>query len=82
MIATEGPNHTLDFYWQPIGSTSWHKEVVAYGWAYSAPSVAQVGGSAEIAAEGPSHSLNFYWQSIGSNLWNPQTADGPGPTYA
>ena len=47
-----------------------------------APSLAQLGNSSVIAAEGPSHSLNFYWQSIGSNLWNPQTADGPGPTYA
>jgi len=82
VIATEGPNHTLDFYWQPIGSTSWHKEVVAYGWAYSAPSVAQVGKSAEIAVEGLSHSLDFYWQSLGTNTWAPETAAGLFTTYS
>ena len=29
VIAAEGPSHSLDFYWQPINSTSpWQKELV------------------------------------------------------
>lgn len=29
LIATQGPNHTLLFYWQTIGGVPWHPELVA-----------------------------------------------------
>jgi hypothetical protein len=71
VIAVEGPDASLVFYWQPIGSQQWNPEVVADpGWAFSAPSVAQVGNSTVIAVEGPDGSVLFYWQPIGSLQWN------------
>ena len=29
VIVSEGPNHSLWYYWQAIGATSWHREKVA-----------------------------------------------------
>ena len=83
VMAAEGPNHSLDFYWQTIGTSPWHREVVAKAHTtFSAPSVAQVGNSSVIAARGPNNSLDFYWQTIGTSPWNPETAAGPGTTFA
>ena len=28
-IAVQGPSHTLDFYWQANGSSTWHPEQIA-----------------------------------------------------
>jgi hypothetical protein len=71
VIATEGPGHSLQFYWQAAGTTPWHRETVAgLGTTYSAPTVTQDGNSAVIAAEGPNHSLRFYWAVNGTSTWH------------
>ena len=81
VIAAQGPNNSLAFYWQPIGSGTWNPEQVAgQGTTSSAPSVAQVGNQTVIAAQGPNNSLVFYWQPIGSGTWNPEQVAGPGTT--
>ena len=81
VIAAQGPNDTLVFYWQPIGSGTWNPEQVAGpGTTSSAPSVAQVGNQTVIAAQGPNDTLVFYWQPIGSGTWNPEQVAGPGTT--
>ena len=73
VIAAQGPDNSLLFYWQPIGSQQWNPEQVAGpGTTASAPSVAQVGNSTVIAAAAPDGSLQFYWQPIGSEQWNPE----------
>ena len=80
MIAAQGPDNSLVFYWQPIGSGTWNPEQVSRpGTTISAPSVAQVGKQTVIAAEGPNNSLVFYWQPIDATAWNPvQQVAGPG----
>ena len=83
VIAAEGPNHSLDFYYQAVGTAGWHEEVVAgANTTYSAPSVAKVGNSSVIAAQGPDHSLDFYWQAIGTQPWHVQLVADPGTTYS
>ena len=81
VIAAQGPNDSLVFYWQTVGSLQWNLEQVAGpGTCFSAPSVAQVGGQTVIAALGSNDSLVFYWQTSGSGQWNPeQVVAGPVP---
>ena len=79
VIAAQGPNDSLVFYWQTVGSLQWNLEQVAGpGTCFSAPSVAQVGGQTVIAAQGPNDSLVFYWQTSGSGQWNPEQVSRPG----
>ena len=79
MIAAQGPEISLVFYWQLIGSEQWNLEQVAgSGTTFSGPSVAQVGDSTVIAAQGPEASLQSYWQPIGSLQWNPEQVAGSG----
>ena len=83
VIAATGPDDSLLFYWQPIGSQQWNPEQVAGpGTTFAVPSVAQVGDSTVIAAQGPDNSLQFYWQPIGSQQWNPEQVAGPGTTFS
>ena len=83
MIAAAGPDNSLMFYWQPIGSQGWNTEQVAGpGTIVEWPSVAQVGNSTVIAAAGSDNSLLFYWQPIGSQGWNPEQVAGPGTTFS
>jgi hypothetical protein len=82
VIAAQGPDGSLVFYWQPIGSQQWNPEQVAGpGHAFSPASVAQVGNSTVIATQSPDNSLLFYWQPIGSQQWNPEQVAGPGTTF-
>ena len=71
VIAAQGPDDSLVFYWQVIGSGQWNPQqvVAAANTTGSAPSVAQVGGAGGyvvIAAQGPDGSLWSYSQGIGS----------------
>ena len=80
VIVVQGPDASLLYYWQPIGSQQWFSQKVAGpGLAFSAPSVAQVGDSTVIAVEGPDSSVLFYWQPIGGQQWN-QEAVAPAGT--
>lgn len=73
-MAAEGPNNTLNFWWQPlerIGSGPWYQEEIGGpGTTYSAPSIVQVGNEVVIAAEGINGGLHLWWQQIGSTAWN------------
>ena len=63
VIAAIGPDHSLDVYYQAIGTQPWHPEQVAgIGTTYSPPSVQQIGNLSMIANEGPDHSLVVHWQ--------------------
>ncbi len=42
MIAAEGPNHSLEFYWNIDGTAAWHFEQVAGAHTYSAPSLTPI----------------------------------------
>jgi hypothetical protein len=51
IIAAQGLDGSLDFYWQQIGASGWHFEQVAGAWTtYSAPSLTGNGGYVNIAA--------------------------------
>ena len=83
VIAAQGPNNSLQFYWQPVGSGQWNPETPGGpGTAYSVPSVARVSNNTVIAVQGPNNSLQFYWQPVGSGQWNPETPGGPGSAYS
>jgi hypothetical protein len=80
-IAAEGPNHSLEFYWQ-LGS-GWHREIVAGpGGAISAPSVATFGTSDVIAAQGANDTLRYYWQGNVLSPWHERTIGGLGSTLS
>ena len=71
VIAAQGADNSLMFYWQTNGTAPWHAEQVAGpGTTFSAPSIAQVGDSSAIAAQGRDGSLMFYWQTIGTAPWH------------
>ena len=76
-VVGSGPNSSLYFYWQAIGTKPWHPELVSpSNTTFSAPSVAQVGNSAVVAAQGHEDSLDFYWQTIGTEPWNCELVQG------
>jgi hypothetical protein len=83
IIAVQGPDDSLDFYWQIIGESSWQKEIVAgNGTTFSAPSLANIGGGVGIVAEGPDNSLRYYWAANGTPDWQEENVAGPGTTYS
>jgi hypothetical protein len=52
-ITAQGPSHTLDFYWQTNGSSTWNPEQIADpGTIFSAPSMTTDGNNVNIATEG------------------------------
>ena len=58
VIAAQGLDNNLMFYWQTFGTHTWNAEQVAGPQTtFSLPSVAQVGDSVVIAAVGPDNSL-------------------------
>ena len=78
VIATEAADHSLWFYFQPIGSAGWSSQQVAPpGTTFFNPSIAKSGNSTVIAAVG-TDGLDFYWQPIGGSGWNHQLVSGPG----
>jgi hypothetical protein len=88
LAATDWNNHSLNFYYQPIGSPAWSKpqQVTGSGSGspagpYGDPSVTQVGDSTVIAAQGPGASLYMFWQQIGSPVWHAQKVAGAKSTY-
>jgi len=70
VIAAQGPNNSLVFYWQAIGSTTWNpvQAVAGPGTTFSAPSVAQVGNSSVIAAQGPAEAAEGSGSSRGASM--------------
>ncbi|MGH3417986.1 MAG: hypothetical protein ACRDOD_00075 [Streptosporangiaceae bacterium] len=83
VIATEAADHSLWFYFQPIGSAGWSSQQVAPpGTTFFNPSVAQSGNSTVIAAENPNLGLDFYWQPIGGSGWNHQQVAPAGTSFS
>ena len=77
VIATEAADHSLWFYWQPIGGPGWNSQrVAAPGTTFFNTSVAQSGNSTVIAAMNPNEGLDFYWQPIGGSGWKHQQGAG------
>ena len=73
-MAAEGPENSLNFWWQSladIGSGPWHQEVLnGPNTTFSAPSIVQVGSDVAVAAEGSDFQVQFWWQQIGAAGWN------------
>jgi hypothetical protein len=78
LAATDWNNHSLDFYYQPIGSPAWSKPQQVAGpvsgspaGPYGAPSVTQVGDATVIAA-GSTNTVYTYTEPIGKTVWTPE----------
>jgi hypothetical protein len=84
IIAAEGVNHSLDFYWQTDGSSTWSPAEVVAGAnsTYSAPVLADIGNGVGIVAQGPQNSLDYYWAANGTSTWYPELVGGYNTTYA
>ena len=83
LAATDWNNHSLDFYYQPIGRPTWSKpqQVSGPNTVTSFPAVKQIGNSTGIAVQGENDSLHYYWQQIGSPHWSAaQQVGGSGTT--
>ena len=83
LAATDWNNHSLDFYYEPIGSPTWSKpqQVAGPNTVTSFPAVKQIGNSTGIAVQGENDSLHYYWQQIGSPHWSAaQQVGGAGST--
>ncbi len=88
IIAVEGPNHSLDAYWEAIGKATWHKQVVAGGGTtYIAPSITGISppgggtGGVDIVGWGQSNSLDFYYQINGAPAWHAEQVAGAQTTF-
>jgi hypothetical protein len=83
VIAVQGSDNALLFYWNEFGTSTWHREVVAAaGSTFSTPSIVQDGNSVVIAAQGVNNSLDFYWQANGASSWHPEVVAGPRTTFS
>jgi hypothetical protein len=83
VIAVQGSDNALLFYWNEFGTSNWHREVVAAaGSTFSTPSIIQDGNSVVIAAQGVGNSLDFYWQANGASSWHPEVVAGPRTTFS
>jgi hypothetical protein len=83
LASTDWNNHSLDFYYQPIGSPAWSKpqQVAGPNTTTSFPAVTQIGNSTGIAVQGENDSLHYYWQQVGSSHWSAaQQVGGSGST--
>jgi hypothetical protein len=69
-VATQGPNHTLYFFWNVGGTWFGPLGIGAPGSTWSAPTIlAETGpnaGNFDIAVQGPSNTLDFYWDISGT----------------
>jgi hypothetical protein len=81
-VATQGPNHSLYFFWNVAGKWYGPLGVGAPGSTYSAPTILSQGnGNFDIAAQGPNNSLYFYWDITGT-WYGPYGVAGPGTTFS
>lgn len=85
-VATQGPNHSLFFYWNVAGKWYGPLGIGGAGTTFSAPTIvaetqAPDAGNFDIVAEGPNHSLNLWWDVAGT--WYGPLGIGPfGSTYS
>jgi hypothetical protein len=79
-MVAEGPNDSLNFWWQPLAdieSGPWHQEVLGgAGTDIGTPSVVQIGDDVAVAAEGANHNFFLFWQQIGATTWHEYYFEG------
>jgi hypothetical protein len=84
-VATQGPNHTLYFFWEVSGTWYGPLGIGAAGSTWSAPAiVAETGpnaGNFDIAVQGPNKTLDFYWD-ISGTWYGPFGAGAAGTTFS
>ena len=84
-VATQGPNHTLYFFWEVSGTWYGPLGIGAAGSTWSAPAiVAETGpnaGNFDIAVQGPNNTLDFYWD-ISGTWYGPFGAGAAGTTFS
>ncbi len=71
VIAALGPNGSLDFWWQRIGSPRWNGPETVASAGYSPPGLAQVGNASAIVDAGRLGGAIYYTQPIGAIGWSP-----------
>jgi hypothetical protein len=77
VIAAQGADDSLMFYWQTIGTAPWNAEQVAGPvTSMGPPAVAQVGRSSVIASRATGAIALFFWQSIGTVPWHQEQVTG------
>lgn len=82
-LVAQGPNNSLDNYWDLAGQP-WSSRVVAGGsTTFSAPTAVynQSSGFTQVIAQGPNNSLDNYWSNA-DQLWYSGTVAGAGTTYS
>jgi surface antigen len=87
-VFVQGPNHSLDAYWETVGAPSWSGPSVlgGSGTTYSAPAAIYNPSTnyVEVFAQGPNNSLDTYWDIVG-NPWSSGSVTVGGnqvPTYS
>lgn len=81
-VAVVGPANSLDFYYNPAGTSNWGKTSVPNA-AYSTPAMVQrSGGETDIAVQGPGNSMDFYYNAPGSPTWGRSPVAVPGYAYS
>jgi hypothetical protein len=81
-VATQGPSHTLYFFWNVAGTWYGPLGIGAPGSTWSAPAIVSEGnGNFDIAVQGPSNTLDFYWD-ISGTWYGPFQVAGAGTTFS
>ena len=88
LIATQGPNHTLEFWWNSDGDPNWHwSRIAGPGTACSAPAICRgfgdilVGGTI-VAVRGPKNELFVFWNLDGDPTWYPFSQVSVAPVHS
>jgi surface antigen len=81
-VAVVGPANSLDFYYNPAGTSSWGKASVVNA-AYSTPTIVQrSSGETDIVVQGSGNSMDFYYNAPGSPSWGRSPVAAPGYAYS
>jgi len=85
VIAAVDDEGDLDYWYQPVGTGTWHRQQVAAASvaSYDAASIAWTGSSVVLAGVSETGSLNFWWQAAGTSRWHeePVATLSPGGDY-
>jgi hypothetical protein len=80
-VAVEGPNHSLNFFWETAGTWYGPLQIGANGTTYSPPSITfDSDGNVDVAAQGPNGSIYEYW-GLGGAWSGPLQVSGAGTSF-